>query len=178
MTPKFISKNEIFKGRIVTLNVEQVLMEDGVVRDREVVRHKEAVCVLAYDDKYVYLVEQYRHPMGEYILEIPAGIIEDGEDKAFSAKRELNEEINGLCDTLEDLGVFYSTPGFADEKIWLFAAKLTGFKKGTPDEDEFIKIHKMTFKSLYKKIMTNKIPDGKTQAIVLKFRSLHPDLFE
>lgn len=170
MTPKTIISEEIYKGRILTLCKDKVQLENGREATREVVRHKKAACIFVYDEEYAYLAEQYRHPMGGYVLELVAGLCEDGEDPAFTAERELKEEINALCEKPVFLGEYYSSPGFCDEIIYMYAAKITGFEQGTPDEDEFVITKKIPLRKLYGMIDSGEIKDGKTIAAVCKFR--------
>lgn len=171
MKPKTISTEKIFEGKIISVQIDDILLENGKPAKREVVRHEAAACIFAYDKEgYGYLVEQYRHAVGEYMVEAVAGLCDEGEEPKETAKRELNEEINALCDNLDYLGEFYPTPGFCDETIHLYSAEITGFKQGTPDEDEFIQIKKLPLEAIYSMIDNNEIKDGKTIAAVLKFR--------
>ena len=170
--PETLKSETVYRGKIVTLTVDDVKIETGKTVKREVVKHANAACIFAYDDKYGYLVEQYRHPMGGYVLEAVAGLCEEGEQPAQTAVRELNEETNALCDQVEYLGEFYSSPGFCDEIIYLYAAKITGFRQGTPDDDEVINIRKIPLPDIYKMVGRGEIKDGKTLALLLKFKDL------
>ena len=173
MKPEKISGEVKFDGKIMKMQLDKVKIENGKEVFREVVRHCPAVCVFAYDcDGFGYLVKQYRYPFDEYIIEVVAGLCEVGETAEESAKRELNEEIDALCDDMIFLGEFYPTPGYCDEKISMFAAKITGFKKGTPDDDEFIEKIKLPLEDIYKMADTGEIKDGKTLAIIYKVRRM------
>ena len=169
MKPRLVSSECIYDGKIIKLHVDQVELEDGRIAKREVARHAAAVCVFAYDDQYGYLVSQYRHPIGEYIEEAVAGLCEKDEDPAVAAKRELNEETDALCEELESLGTFYPSPGFTDELIYLYAAKITGYKQGTPDEDEHITVKKYPLNELKRMALDGTLTDGKTVTVILKF---------
>lgn len=173
MRPERINSEEIFNGKIMKITVDEVRLENGMEVEREVVRHCPAVCVFAYDGEgYGYLVKQYRYPFDEYITEVVAGLCEEGEIAEESAKRELNEEIDALCDKLYPLGEFYPTPGYCDEKITMFAAKITGFRKGTPDPDEFIEKIRLPLKEIFEMAENGELKDGKTVAAILKAEKL------
>lgn len=173
MRPEKISSERIFSGKIMNVEKDMVCLENGMEVEREVVRHRPAVCVFAYDkDGYGYLVKQYRYPFDEYTTEVVAGLCGKGESAEESAKRELNEEIDALCDNLVFLGEFYPTPGYCDEKISMFAAKITGFRKGTPDPDEFIEKIRLPLPRLYEMAENGEIKDGKTVALILKAKNL------
>ena len=173
MKPQLVSSQTIYDGKIIKLQVDDVRLEDGKIRKREVARHAAAVCVFAYDGEYGYLVSQYRHPIGQYILEAVAGLCEKDEDPRLAAKRELNEETDALCEELEDMGIFYPSPGFTDEVIYLYSARITGFAKGTPDEDEHITVKKYPLSELYRMALNGEITDGKTVTVILKHFAAH-----
>ena len=173
MRPEKISSERMFSGKIMNIEKDRVRLENGMEVEREVVRHCPAVCVFAYDgEEYGYLVKQYRYPFDEYITEAVAGLCEEGETAEESARRELNEETDALCENLVSLGEFYPTPGYCDEKIYMFAAKITGFRKGTPDPDEFIEKIKLPLSEIYEMAENGEIKDGKTVAIILKAKNL------
>lgn len=173
MKPEKISSELKFDGRIMKIYLDRVKIENGRTVSREVVRHVPAVCVFAYDsENFGYLVKQYRYPFDEYITEIVAGLCEEDETPEESAKRELNEEIDALCEKMVFLGEFYPTPGYCDEKIYVFAAKITGFKKGTPDEDEFIEKIRLPLSEIYEMADSGEIKDGKTLMTIYKVRRM------
>lgn len=170
-----IQKNEIlesknvFKGKILNVRVDTVILEDGKSYKREIVEHKQAVCILPFDNnKNVYLVSQYRHAFQTEILEAPAGLVETGEDPLICAKRELREEINAEGDEFIYLGNFYPSPGFSDEVIHLYLTKIKRFVKGQPDEDEFLTVKVIPFTDIFKMINNNSVKDAKTIIAVLK----------
>ncbi len=157
-----------YEGRIVSVRLDEVEMEDGSFAPREVVEHKPAVCVLPFDsDGNVYLVRQYRHPMGQDILEAPAGLMEAGETPEEAALRELREE-TGALGTVTPVGDFYPTPGYCSEVIHLFLGKVESFGLTDPDEDEFIKTEKLSFDAFYEMASDGRIKDGKTVALALR----------
>ncbi|KFZ39633.1 MULTISPECIES: NUDIX hydrolase [Thermoactinomyces] len=160
---KTIATQKIFTGKVIDLQVDDVLLPNGNVSKREIVTHPGAVAVMALneEDKLV-LVRQFRKALEKTILEIPAGKLEKGEDPMDSARRELEEETGYQAGRLEEVVSFYTSPGFADEKIHLYWA--TGLQRGTrnPDEDEFVELVELTMEECFKRIETGEICDAKT----------------
>jgi ADP-ribose pyrophosphatase len=124
-------RTTIFEGRVVKLVVEN--------NKWEIVEHKPAVAILALEHSKMLLVKQYRPAINDFALEIPAGLIEPGEEPEFAAARELSEECNFGGD-LELLTTFFSSPGFTDEQVFVFVARNLYPAIGTPDDDEQIEI--------------------------------------
>ncbi len=166
---KTISSEKIFNGKIINLKVDTVKLPNGTTASRELVEHPGGVAVVPVDENgFVYLVRQFKKPYEEFVLEIPAGKRDRGEDALIGAKRELSEE-TGLCaKEFIDLGRFYPTPGYVNEIIYIYLA--LGLKNGSahPDEDEFVETEKIHIDDLCNMIMNNEIKDGKTIAGVLK----------
>jgi ADP-ribose pyrophosphatase len=132
-----------FEGEIATVSVERYRHDDGEEVTREKVAHPGAVGILAVDDLHVWLTRQPREVVGEAAsLEIPAGKLDvAGEVPLQTAKRELAEEIGKQAAQWEDLMAFYTSPGFSDERVWLFLAKdLSDAPDAHPDEHERIEV--------------------------------------
>lgn len=165
---KMISSKNIYKGRIVNLRVDEVVLPDGKITSREVVEYAGAVAVVPVNEKgELLLVRQYRYAVGETLLEIPAGKIERGEDYASSAARELVEETGYEAGNLKHLISFYSTPGFTNEQIHLFLATELTLKVQDLDEDEFIEVESVNMKKAAEMIMSGEICDAKSVAGIL-----------
>ena len=166
---KTISSKEIFRGKIVTLKVDQVAMPDGTLADRELVGHPGGVGVVALtENQEIILVRQYRKPIEKAILEIPAGKLDPGEDHRVCGIRELEEETGFLAKHFEYLGFIYPSPGFTDEVTHIYLA--TELYQGTvhPDPDEYLDVIKMPFSEAVERMMQNEIADAKTVAGILK----------
>jgi ADP-ribose pyrophosphatase len=157
-----VSSETIFKGRIISLQVDTVKLPNGETSSREIVRHPGAVAILALLDDRMLVVEQYRKPLERSLVEIPAGKLEPGEDPLEAAKRELEEETGYRCETLKHLCSFYTSPGFADELLHIYVAEelLPGQLK--PDEDEFLECEAITLEQAQQYIKQQRISDAKT----------------
>ncbi len=118
-----LGSREIYRGRTFNVDVDQVRLPNGKEVELELVHHRGAAAVVpVLDDGTVLLVRQYRYATGGWLLEIPAGKLDNGESPETCAGREAEEEVGYRPSKLEPLGWIWSTPGFADEKIWLFLA--------------------------------------------------------
>lgn len=157
-----VSKETIYSGKIIDVELQQVRLPDGRFSKREIIRHASAVAILAVDDdENVYLVEQFRKPIDSLILEIPAGHVEEGEDPAYTALRELREETGMVAEEIKLLNRYYSSPGFTDEVIYFFIAKKLTESVQSLDKDEFINVKKIPFDELLRMVKENEIADGK-----------------
>lgn len=161
---KPIKKNQIYTGRVLKFNVDEVSLPDGKRGTRETVNHPGGVGILAIQNNNVYLVKQYRYVFKKEILEIPAGKLDKNESPLKAAKRELHEELGVLAKNIRLLGEFYPSVGYTDEIIHLYLAEDLTFDKQNLDEDEFLDIVKMPINEFEKQIKLNKIKDGKTIA--------------
>lgn len=161
-----LSEQEIFTGQIVNLKVRTIELPNGQQATREVVLHKPAVAVIAInDEKKMLLVEQWREPIKQLTLEVPAGLIDETDASALDAmKRELNEEGGYQAEYWEQLSKFYTSPGFTDEEITLFYADtLTKLEQKRPlDQDEFLAVHWYSMDELKQMQAEGKIVDAKT----------------
>lgn len=160
---KTLHSREIFAGRILRLRLDTVELPDGKHGTREIVEHAGAVAVVALDSEgRIVMVRQYRKPVEQVLLEIPAGTLEDGEGPLDCARRELKEETGLTADHWEKVLTYYSTPGFTDERLHIFLATgLTGGSTQT-DHDEFVETVLMPLGEAYHKIFTGQIADGKS----------------
>ncbi len=161
---KPIEKKTLYKGRILDLQLDKVILPNGKETVREVVRHRPAVGIVAVQDGAIFFVRQFRYALNDFILEIPAGIMEDGETPVETAAREIQEEIGYRAGRLENIGRIYTSPGFCDEEIILFWAEGLVPSRLPADDDEFIDIQLHPFSRVWKMIQDGIITDGKTVA--------------
>ena len=165
-----VASEQIFDGKILHLYRDDITLPNGAPAEREVIRHIGAVCVIPVtDDGYAVMERQYRYPVGEVILEIPAGKLDsrdEGHEEA--ARRELEEETGYHAAQLIPLGKFYPACAYSDEAIWMYLAK--GLTKGDRhlDADEFLDVELIHLSDLVKQVMEGEIPDAKTQIAILK----------
>ncbi len=162
---KTIKSEQIFSGKIISLQVDDVELPNGKQSKRELIKHPGAVAVIALtDDGKIVMVEQYRKALERDVVEIPAGKLEKGEEPSLCAKRELEEETGYVCKSLDWLISFYTSPGFADELVHLYVAR--GLEKkedaAPPDEDEFVTLVELTLEEALEYIEERKIYDAKT----------------
>lgn len=162
MKPEVKENRLIYNGKVFKVLVAEI-QESGISYKREIVEHNgSSVIVPVFSDQTVALVRQYRHPAGKYLIEIPAGSIENGETPEECAHRELEEEIGVKAGRLEKITEFFVSPGFLSEKMYLFLATELDPIKRRPEEDELIEIKRYNFTDLFKMIEAGEIEDAKT----------------
>ena len=169
LTETTLQSTPQYHGVIVDVRTDEVRLPDGNSAMREVVSHPGGVAVLPLTaDGNVLMVRQYRYPVGDVLLEVPAGKLEPGEDPRPAALRELEEEVGVIPDSLVELGSLYVSPGISTEVIHLYLA--TDLKKGTchPDEGEFLDILSVPFSKLLDLALYGTLNDAKTAALVMK----------
>ena len=153
----------IYKGRVVTLNLETVTLPNGLSVELEVVRHPGAAAIVPLkDDDTVVLIRQFRLAADGYIFEIPAGKLHPGEDAGHCATRELEEEIGYRAGRLDKIGTFFTAPGFTDEVMHLYVARdLTGGTQAL-DGDEVLEVVEMPLEKAMGHVLDGTIRDAKT----------------
>lgn len=168
LSEKTISSKLVYQGKILNLRVDKVLLPNGKESGREVVEFSGAVAVVALTtDQKVLLVKQYRYPVAEVLLEVPAGKMDPDENPEACARRELQEETGYTAESMVKLCEFYTTPGFTTELMHVFLAQGLTSGEQNPDEDEFVKLEIVTFIDALKMIFEGKIKDGKSIAGLL-----------
>lgn len=173
LTEKTVKQNVIYKGKIVTLRVDDALLPNGKPAKREVIAHPGGVTIAALTEANELLfVRQFRYPYGEVLLEIPAGKLEPGEDPLEAGKRELKEETGASAEKYISLGVQYPSPGYCGEVLHLYLATGLSFGESQPDEDEFLCVEKIPLDKAVDMVLAGEIPDGKSQTIILKIYAL------
>jgi ADP-ribose pyrophosphatase len=168
-----IASRRAYTGRILNVDIDTVRFPDGSQGELEMVRHPGASAVVPFlsdpagDDPQVLMIRQYRYAAERYLYEIPAGRLDEGEDPAECAKRELQEETGCRAAHVEHLMTMFTTPGFTDERIHLYLA--TGITHGEHEreKDEFLEVEPMPLTRALELIRDGEIVDGKTIVALL-----------
>src|SRR5437588_995709 len=161
-TPEFIDSKKVFAGRVFDVTVDTV-REHGEIYIREIVHHKGSAVILpAFDDGTIALVRQYRHPAVKFLLELPAGTLNEKEQPEAGAARELEEELGVVAGKLEKLCEFFVSPGFCEEKMWLYLATDLKETKQRLEEDELIEVVRLPIDRALQMITDGEIEDAKT----------------
>ena len=169
LTEKQLSSEYLFRGRIVSLRLDEAELPNGAHAKREVVEQNGGVAVLALTDAdEILMVEQYRYPYSEVVLEIPAGKRDGDEEPLVCGKRELKEETGATAREYRFLGELYPTPGYCGEIIYMYLATGLSYGETDPDEDEFLHLKKVPFWDAVDMILNGTIKDAKTQTAILK----------
>jgi len=160
--PEILDTEEVYHGRVIDVAVYTV-REHEVTYKREVVHHPGGAGVVAvFDDSTVALVRQYRQPPVRYLLELPAGRLDPPERPEECAARELEEEIGVRAGRLEKLSEFFTTPGFCEEKLWVYLATALTETRQNLEGDEMLEIVRVSFARAFEMIADGEIEDAKT----------------
>ncbi len=166
------SKQVVYKGKIVSVEVAEVRLPHGAESRMEVVRHPGSCVIAAMPDAdHIVLVRQYRYPLDRFLWELPAGSLKPGENPREGAIRECEEEIRLIPSHVENLGKYYPTPGYCDEYMMLF--RMTDLKEPKPgdpvaeqDEDENIEVRTFSLADARAMVASGEIVDLKTAMAV------------
>lgn len=172
MESRMHRKEIIRHGRVFDITLENVSLPNGARIDMEIIRHPGAAAIAALtDNQEILMLRQYRHAVGDYWWEIPAGTFDGEEAPLACAQRELAEETGYTARVWESLGAVTPVPGYSDERIHLFTAK--GLSRSAPhlDFDEIIEVHPLPLDRVVTMIVEGRIEDAKTIAAI--FRLIH-----
>lgn len=164
-----LSRKDIYKGKVINLELYDVKCPNGNISKREIVRHHGGVCILAEVDGKIAMEKQYRFPYDDFIFELPAGKLENGENPYEAGIRELQEEAGLKAEKLIDYGCVYPSVGYTDEIIYLYVAKGLSKVDRHLDDDEEIDIVYVDKEQLKAMLKNNEIKDAKTQILLLKY---------
>jgi len=163
-----ISEKHIYEGNVIKVSMLNITLPNGKEATRDIVYHPGAsVVVPMSDDGALYMVKQYRKPIDQVSLELPAGKLDPGEDPRTCASRELKEETGLDAEEIKHIVSIHTTPGFSNEVIHMYVAR--GLKEGDPcaDEDEFITSEKFKINTLIQMILNHEITDAKSMIGIL-----------
>ncbi len=179
MTAKVNTITPIHKGKIFELVSENVTFNTGSTSNMDIIRHPGASAIIPIaPNNMVVLLRQYRHAMGRYIWEIPAGTLEQNEVPLNCAKRELSEETGYDASLWQELGEIIPAPGYSDERIHLFLAAGLEGKKQNLDKNEILEVYALKLSDAYNMIFNGEIQDSKTIAGLLMARQYLKEIEE
>ena len=162
----------VYDGRIVKLDVEEVRIPNGNLVTLEIIRHRGAAAVVPVDEEgRAVLIRQYRHATSGYLLEVPAGTLDPGEAPEACALREVEEETGLRAAHLTSLGWIWTTPGFTDEKIWLYLATGLTPTAQAHESDEVITVERLPLAEAAQMAASGEITDGKSVCALLRASS-------
>ncbi|MBQ6655412.1 MAG: NUDIX hydrolase [Erysipelotrichaceae bacterium] len=160
---EILKEEVIYEGRVCRLTHDTVTFDDGTVGYRDVLHLNGAVGILAFkDEDHIMLVQQYRHAIETDILELPAGMLEKGEDPLKAAERELEEETGYKAGKMTLLASFFTSPGVVRETIHLYLATDLTFVGQHLDDDEYLSVRTFSLEEIEQMIADNRLNDGKS----------------
>lgn len=163
----------IYQGRVFKVRLDDVRMPGGQLARLDIVEHHSAVAMLPLDDQgNIWFIRQYRHPAAIELLELPAGVMDEGETPEVSAQRELREEIGMSAKRIIELGSFFLAPGYSNEYMYVYLAQDLFPAPLQPDDDEFIQIIKVPVEEVGALIRSHQIRDAKTLAALCLFMNI------
>jgi ADP-ribose pyrophosphatase len=159
-----IGSRLVYRGRVISLRVDEVRLQSGRVVTREIIEHRGAAAVIPLtDDGHVIMVRQYRKAAERELLEIPAGGLEVGEDPEVCARRELAEEAGLAAQSLDHLVTFIPSPGIMTELITIFVARdLTPIERAAPGDEEDLRVVRVPVERVHSMIRSGEISDAKS----------------
>jgi ADP-ribose pyrophosphatase len=170
---KTVKSELVFSGKILKVFFDKIMLPNSGYATREKVSHPGAVAIVPVTaDRMVILVKQFRYPLKEILIEIPAGKLDGDEPAIECARRELFEEAGAVDGTLSHLITIYTSPGFSDEKMEIFLATDFKEKSNNPDSDEFLYIFRAPMDECIQMIRDGRITDAKTVIGILCARFL------
>jgi ADP-ribose pyrophosphatase len=165
---ELIRSEKKYEGKAFSIRQDQVRWPHGGTSKLDIVEHSGAVTILPIDSQdHVWFVRQYRHAIGDLLLELPAGTLEDGESPSSCAHREIQEEIGMAAGKLQKIGQFYLAPGYSTEFMHVYLATELYPSELPPDDDEFLKVEQIFLPEVFKMAEKMRILDAKTLASLI-----------
>lgn len=166
---KTLESESIYNGIVFDVVKDKVELSNGLIRRREIVKHNGGVVILAEKHNKILMVKQFRYAVGQALYELPAGKLDkQNEEILDAAKRELLEETGHSAKNWKSLGFIFPTPGFCDERLYLFYATGLTFSKPNPDEGEIIEHFEIELSEVFNMMKKGEILDSKTICALMK----------
>ena len=159
----------LYDGKVVKLHLDEVELENSTHAMREYITHNGGSTVIASTEDGIIFVEQFRYAYGETVLELPAGKRDGDEDPMVTARRELEEETGYFAHKLTFLGEVYPSPGYTNERLYLYRAENLEKRSSHLDEDEFLSVRYIKEEKAKEMVMSGEIKDAKTLIALLKY---------
>jgi len=172
---RVLSSEVVFECKLFRVNHDSIIEPGGAHNERDVIRHNGSVVILALDhskskrDPWIVIERQYRHAANQFLWELPAGKIDEGEEPLAGAKRELAEETGYRAKKWRPLVEYFASPGFLGEAMKVFLAEGLQAGEARPEEDEQIEFRLVKLSEVLKMIDKGAIRDGKTLTSVLLY---------
>lgn len=164
-----LASRQVYQGRSFRFDIDRVRLPNGVEMDFEMIHHPGAAAVIpVLADGTVVMIRQYRYATGGWLLEIPAGKLNPGEAPEHGAARETEEEVGYKPGRLIPLGWIWSSPGFLDEKIWLYLATDLQQTQQATDHDEVLEIERIPLREAIDQAASGEIHDVKSAVALLR----------
>lgn len=171
---KILESEYVFKGRVVNVRLDKVLLQNQNISSREIVEHTGGVCIMPIDSEgNVIFVRQYRSPFEKVIEELPAGKLEKGEEPLSCCIRELKEETGCTARKIYNLGEIYPSVGYTQEVLYLFAATDLEFGEKHLDENEFLQSYKIPLIKAFSMAVNGDLKDAKTVTAIMRYQMLN-----
>jgi len=172
--PQLLESQVVHRGRKIAVRLDRVRLPNGGESTQDVIVHPGAVAIVPLlADGRVVLIRQWRHAVGEWLLEVPAGTLEPGEKPVDCARREVREETGYEAGVMDLLSTFYTTPGFTDEVMYGFVARDLAPATEDLDADEVIETVEVECAEALAMCLDGRIRDGKTIAVLLAAERAH-----
>ncbi len=168
MDYQYLGRKTRYEAHAFNVSQMHVRLPDGREREYDLVEHPDSVTIVPVDDAgNIYFVSQHRVGAGGLLLELPAGVVEDGESPLICARREIREEIGKAAGAVIELGGFYLAPGYANEYMTVFLGKDLSDSPLAPDADEFLNVVVMPVAEAFRRAAAGEMHDSKTLASLL-----------